>query len=496
MADNIETKVRGLSRLELEKANSQTLARLIIKSSTLVMVVTLIQKLLGLLLFRTLALHFGPSTFGDWNTAVAFLSFFSVIVEAGIDTIVVREAAKNRSDLSQFVGTALVAKLLLGIVAFSLCVVTAFLLPYRLELKLLIIIASLPLLGGFNSIYADLLQAELKIGYVKVVGLGASVLTTLGGFGVIWLNGNLFILALINIPVSLLVFLMYHRFAQLVTKSAFRFEVNLLKELFKEALPLAFSAICGIVYYRMDTVLLSVLDTNQAVGYYAAAYKLTEALNILPLAVTTALFPLLSKYATTPELHAKLLALYHGAFKYLLVIILPAALSITFLAEKLIAVFYSSEYLPTATAIRLLIWASIPMFVNPVVCQMIIVLGRQGLLTKVSLTMAAFNVAGNLVLIPLISFNGSAVITAITELLGLILCLQLLYKNFGIGLFNEFRAVLLSSGAYIICLPFYYFNNNFVFIVLGALLYLTALQMTRSIRLMEFKYLFLKIKSE
>src|SRR5437762_13750846 len=90
-----------------------SVAGAILKSSAIVVVVTFAQKLLGLLLFRALALHFGPATLGDWNTALAFVGFFGIITDAGIDTIVVREASKKRADLDRFIGTAITAKLAL-----------------------------------------------------------------------------------------------------------------------------------------------------------------------------------------------------------------------------------------------------------------------------------------------------------------------------------------------------------------------------------------------
>src|SRR5690348_13622968 len=139
--------------------------RLILKNSAIVVGVTFAQKLLGLLLFRALALHYGPATFGDWNTAFAFLSFFGILTDAGIDTIVVREAARQRPDLPRFLGTAILARLALAGLAYALCVGIVLLMPYRRDLQVLILLAALPMFFSFNNVYADVLQAQMKIGY-------------------------------------------------------------------------------------------------------------------------------------------------------------------------------------------------------------------------------------------------------------------------------------------------------------------------------------------
>src|SRR5215210_462458 len=106
MSDRIETAAVAKPTVQLEITPRSAVGHLILKSSVIVVAVTLLQKLLGLLLLRALALHYGPTTFGDWNTAFAFVGFFSIITDFGIDTIVVREASKKRPDLDRFIGTA------------------------------------------------------------------------------------------------------------------------------------------------------------------------------------------------------------------------------------------------------------------------------------------------------------------------------------------------------------------------------------------------------
>src|SRR5690349_810579 len=119
MSDQLDTAIPALPAPDMPARPG--LARLIVKSSAIVVGVTLVQKLLGLLLFRALALHYGPAQFGEWNTAFAFLSFFGILTDAGIDTIIVREAAKKRPDLDRLLGTAILAKLALAGSAFVLC---------------------------------------------------------------------------------------------------------------------------------------------------------------------------------------------------------------------------------------------------------------------------------------------------------------------------------------------------------------------------------------
>src|SRR5262249_40602651 len=55
----------------------------------------------------------------------------------------------------------------------------------------------------------------------------------------------------------------------------------------KEVAPLALGAALDTVYFRIDIVMLSLLDTYRAVATYSIGYKFSDLLGALPLAVVT-----------------------------------------------------------------------------------------------------------------------------------------------------------------------------------------------------------------
>lgn len=418
--------------------------RMVVRSSVTVILVTLVQKLLALMLFRALALHYGPAQFGYWNTALAFVALFSVITDSGIDAIVVREVSARRPDLERFVGTAVVAKMGLAVVAIALCASISVVMPYPYQVKVLIVLSALPLMLTFNSVYADVLQAQLRIGYLKMVGLTLSVLTTVAGFAVIWADWSLTDLAIVNLLVSVPSVALYQRLARSFVGARIAFHRSSAAQLLKESLPLAFSGLFGVIYYRIDTILLSVLANSREVGYYAATYKVSEALNILPGALMISVFPLMSRYARDPVLRPQLTALYHSAFKYVLMVIAPVAIVICVLAETIILTLYSPSYLPAVLALRWIIWAEIGMFLSPVVYHLLIASGRQRLLVVGSVVMAVVNISVNLVLLPRYGGVGAAATTTLTEILGLAIGLVLVRRLTGIPMPRGLLSVLVS----------------------------------------------------
>lgn len=419
---------------DIEGADRPGIFRLVLRSSLTVVVVTLVQKALALLLFRALALHYGPSEFGHWNTALAFVALFSVITDSGIDAIVIREASARRADLDRFVSTAVVTKLALAVLAIALCASMAAVMPYPSRVQVLIVLSALPLVLSFNTVYADVLQARLRIGHVKVVGLTTSVLMTAGGFAVMWAGWSLTSLAVVNFVLALPSVVLYQRMVGAFVGSRLTFDRRLGTQLLSESLPLAFSGMFGVIYYRLDTILLSVMGRSEAVGYYASTYKISEALNILPGALMISVFPLMSRYAGNPAFRHRLAQLYQTTFRYVLVAIAPVVIGICALAEHIVLFVYSPAYLPAVAALRWIIWAEIGMFLSPVVYHLLIASGRQRLLVAGAGAMALFNVAANVVLLPRFGAVGAAATTTLTEMLGLGIGLVLVRRLIGIGI--------------------------------------------------------------
>lgn len=68
------------------------------------------------------------------------------------------------------------------------------------------------------------------------------------------------------------------------------------KSLIKEAWPFAITGISINLYLYIDTIILSLIQGQEAVGFYNAAYRLIMVLLFIPVIFNNALFPLMSKF--------------------------------------------------------------------------------------------------------------------------------------------------------------------------------------------------------
>ena len=103
--------------------------------------------------------------------------------------------------------------------------------------------------------------------------------------------------------------------------------------------------------------------------------------------------------------------------KLLVIVALPLAIATTLLSETL-AGFFGAEFLPHgAVAISILSWSMIAGWINSVTNYALIAVNQQRTITRAFAVTLIFNLAANLLLVPLFSYQAAAVITIGSEII-------------------------------------------------------------------------------
>jgi O-antigen/teichoic acid export membrane protein len=187
------------------------------------------------------------------------------------------------------------------------------------------------------------------------------------------------------------------------------------REMRRESWPLMVNNLLAMGFFKADVILLKAMQGDVVLGLYSSvAYKLVDAINIVPTSFTFALFPLMSRYA-----HASREAMcraYHLAVRLLVLVAFPLAMALTLLAYPIAAIIGGSGYMPdSAIALQWMIW-SIPLgFVNSVTHYVLIALGRQRQLMACFAVGLGFNVVANVLTIPIWGYRASAAIHIFSE---------------------------------------------------------------------------------
>lgn len=69
----------------------------------------------------------GPSIYGKYATAVAFVGLFSIFYDFGLASLIVREVARNKEKLNIYFSNFIIIKLLLFLISYGLIIFFAHL---------------------------------------------------------------------------------------------------------------------------------------------------------------------------------------------------------------------------------------------------------------------------------------------------------------------------------------------------------------------------------
>ena len=195
----------------------------------------------------------------------------------------------------------------------------------------------------------------------------------------------------------------------------------------KAALPFGLIVAFYLVYFRVDSVMISFFRGDAEVGQYNAAYSLASAMMFAPAGLVAALFPRLAGTYRSPG--DNLDAPFQRAARWLLVMSLPLAVGGWLLADQLMVWLLGATYLPAASALKILAWTLPVWFITFLQGNLLTIIERQKSVAVVGFVNMTANVVLNLIIIPRYGFAGAAATTLATEVIGMAQMFYLLRRN-------------------------------------------------------------------
>ncbi len=406
-------------RFYRESADDPTVKR-VAKNSLLPMGLQLLNRVIdfafAMLMLRILA----PEMTGRFDFAVGFIGYFEILVRFGLGTLLTREAAKDRSQANRLLSSVTILRGLLWVASLPLMgiIIFAFVQTGGLSTDILVAIGCFAvgmvfsnLADGFSAVFYAYEKMEYPAAIATVTALtrvSFGVLALLVGWGFVGLAAVSVVASVIS-AIALGALMLRH-----CLKPHLDWDPSTSKWMMRTSLPLMINHFLATAFFRIDVLLLKPMKGDAAVGYYGAAYRYVNGLNIIPAFFTQAIFPLMSRYADSAR--DSLLRAYTLSLRLLLIVALPIAAGTPFIARELILLLGGSEFLPDSRiALQLVIWFLPFSFVNSVTQYVLIAIDQQRFLTWAFLLGVTFNIIANLIFIPGFSYKGAAVITVLSE---------------------------------------------------------------------------------
>lgn len=462
-------------------------------------IISFMGKILGTILslfiiaFITRAL--GKSGFGEYSIIFAFLYFFGVAADFGLYVFLIREVSKKKSCEERVLSDVFTLRFFLALGTLALAPLVSFLFPYSLTVKLGILIGALGyLFMSLSQVLVAIFQKKLKMWAVSF----SEILGRFIQFFLIFLfiRKDLGIISFICAFVagSFITFIFNFIFANKLVKINPVINVNNWKNILIKSWPYALSIILTIIYFKIDTILLSVLKNPRDVGIYSAAYKILEATIVFPAILTGLFLPLLAASLKKQDVFKKIA---EKSAQYLIIFGFGVSFGGFILAAPIIQVVAGSGFTESAQVLKILFFAIAIIFMGGYFGHLIIALGVQKKMNKAYFLCVFLNVIGNLLFIPKYSYIGAAYITLFTEILVLVFAAIIVYKkiNWFPNIKNLAGIVISSFGMALFLLLFQNINYEGIIgflklglvVSMGAIIYLVFLILLKIFKIEDVK---------
>jgi len=455
----------------------------ITKNTTYLTLAFIGQKLLALFYFVIIARVVGAEDLGKYTFALAFTTLFAVLADIGLSQSLIRESAKKPEKEQSYFSAVLCTKILLGVATYGLVFLAINFMGYPAQTKAMVYIAGIVmLLDSLTLSFWALFRGRQILKYEAIGIFVNQILIIISGLTILYFKFSLVFLMIPFVFGSLWNFLFSATLIRkiLKLKFSFRLDKKVFKFLFGIAVPFALIAIFMRVYTYLDSVLLSSLAGDRALGYYSVAYKIPFALQVLPAAVGAAIFPAFSEYYVS--MRARLKDIFDKAMAALLIIAVPMGFGLFSVAEKVIDRFYGAEYSPAILVLQILSFGLIFLFLGFPLGALLNACDRQKLnAVLVGLTMC-LNVVLNIILIPQFQYVGAAIAFLISHFF--LFCMALFFARqiipySRVALFFTFLKTLVSASV-MVGVIFYLQNwNVFLLILVGIPIYFVVLFLLR-----------------
>ncbi len=418
----------------LKKIASNTLSQILSKVFTAI---------ISIFLIKALTTYLSVDEYGLYNKIYSYLGIFAFLADLGLYTITVREIRAGKEKTSKILGNVMTLRMILGIGIIFLSLFIAYFLPWynsQVALVSVFIVAIFTLFWLMNSSILALMQANMKIEFSLISAVLGKILN-------LWL-----ILAWVYLLFPLIKwdfefafsFIMFaglawiilntylnYLYAKKIEDIRFRFDWDYIKHIFKISLPYGLALFLSVVYFKIDIVLISLIEpaikADTSIALYSVPMRIIEVLMVLSGFFLNSVLPMMSKAFAEKHLE-NIWKILSNSYKTLLAFGFSiVALGSVFKDDiiRLVATpdyinhtkyFYTSSDVFTITLFILLFY-----FISQLFIYTLIASENQKRLLYINMFVAAFNIIWNIILIPKYSFIGSAYITVASQILLLIM---------------------------------------------------------------------------
>lgn len=340
-----------------------------------------------------------PEDQGGLRLAVALWNFPLVVGTFGTSMFLILAIARNRTDGLRLVGSVLAVRWsAFAISSVGLAVFVAATRPDRQFVFLILIVGLHSLLLLTSEGLGSAMIGLERIGPKAVADVAARLVSTIGIIAALLLSGGVRAVVTMTaisgaVNVALLV-RSYRRFDRIL----FRGWTRQVRFVLRGSAGFFVSALVLTLYQQIDTVVLSLLVEDRALGWYATADGFFGSLLFLPTVLDSSLFPVLGRLHATDQ--AALRTLVQKAFTILFAAAVPIGFGTAIVGPQFAPLVYGEQYREVGQVLVALGPVIAMVYVTTFIGSVALATDRRGFMNTLVAVAALCTIPLDLVLVP------------------------------------------------------------------------------------------------
>jgi O-antigen/teichoic acid export membrane protein len=384
---------------------------------------------------RTVQNVVGEAAYGSYFSLFSFSVLFTLLLDMGLSGFNSRAVSADPTRVKLWFGNVLLLRLLLTAAYFLVTMTVAVALGYsgrQVSLLMVLMVNQVMVsmilwlrsnISGMQYLFLDsLLSVADRLVMIVICSFLLWGGVTQDPFRIEWFVWSQTAACFIVMCVSLCI---------VIKKggvSGVRPDARVLKSIITAGLPYAVVVFAMTLYWRIDTVLLERLlpDGAQEAGVYAQAFRLFDALAMIPVMFGGLLLPIMSKELSAGN-NIKPLAITAGSM--LLAPLGIGAVTLASFPGEILDILYVAPAAGAMHAFILLMLTLIPVAIIYIFSTILTAAGRFRLLGLITLGGMVLNITLNLITIPSHQSVGAAFSALVTQVAVAIACVMAAEKT-------------------------------------------------------------------
>jgi len=386
----------------------------IFKNTLALSVPNMLNPFISFVLVLVISRYLGVKGLGQYSVILSYMWIFNTLASLGLGSLVVREVAKRPADAHTFMFNAGIFGSISSLVALLAMDVVVVVMGYESDLVYAAFVCSLTIvfstaMNYMEAIFRSLEKAQyIALTYVleNVVRVGACVLLLLYGYGIVALFAAVLGSRIFGF------FALSYLYVQVFGMPRGKLNMGVWRILRKEAPTFTSIAIFSTIHLSVAQILLSKLQSVEAVGIFSAADRLVSICKTIPVAFSSALLPFFTRHFASGA--DDLRALSTDCLRWLFLGVLPVVVGTFILADSIITQIYGQKFIFAGQVLRFQILSLMPFTTVIVLAHILIATDNQKVDLMINIAAAIINFVLCLLLIPMFAEMGAVWATLFT----------------------------------------------------------------------------------